>query len=115
MPRTATQIPERNSASQGVITEERNDVDAAGELILLGRARRIMPADPARALALADEHRARYRVGILTEERELLAVEALLRLKRRDEAEQRGRAFARTFPNSVQAPRVRTLLQEGVF
>ncbi|MFT3926440.1 MAG: hypothetical protein QM778_28100 [Myxococcales bacterium] len=94
---------------------EQNVADVPSELLLLARARRIMPANPARALELAEEHRSLHPSGVLTEERELLAIEALLRLQRKDEAEQRGRAFSDAFQSSVHAPRVRALLEEGAF
>ncbi|MFT3924411.1 MAG: hypothetical protein QM778_17875 [Myxococcales bacterium] len=87
-------------------------VDVASELDLLGRARRVMPANPERALALANEHQSRYPSGVLAQERELLAVEALLKLRQRDEAERRSKQFSRDFPQSVHAPRLQALLEK---
>jgi hypothetical protein len=46
----------------------------------------------------------------LAEERERLAIEALLRLDRRADAEARAARFHRRYPRSVQGPRIRELL-----
>jgi hypothetical protein len=81
------------------------------ELALLERARRILAADPARTLALTDEHRRSFRPGLFAEERELLAIEALVKLKQQAGAAQRARAFSRSHPNSVHARRLQLILQ----
>jgi type IV secretory pathway VirB10-like protein len=86
-------------------------VDPAAELALLERARRTVAHDPARALALTDEHRQTFRPGLFAEERELLAIEALIALGRRDAATRRTRAFERTHPNSVHAHRLAQILR----
>jgi hypothetical protein len=90
-------------------------VDPLGELSLLQSARRILLADPERALALTDEHRATYRDGMLVEERELLATEALLRLGKRSAASERAQTFRRMFPRSVHNTRLDALLEAPPF
>lgn len=84
--------------------------DPLAELALLDRARRVIGKDPARALALAEEHARHYRAGQFAEERELLAIEALVRLARRAAAERRARLFRRAHPNSVHAHRLGVIL-----
>ena len=84
--------------------------DPIAELALLQRARRVIMRDPARALTLAEEHAGAYPDGIFAEERELLAIEALLGLTRRDDAEQRAARFTRRHPHSVHAHRLQRLL-----
>lgn len=71
-----------------------------GELTLLARARRALLVEPERALALAEEHARLYREGTFSEEREVLAIESLLKLHRTQEAERRVAAFMARFPRS---------------
>jgi hypothetical protein len=78
------------------------------------RARRVLEATPARAYALTDEHRRHYPRGLLSEERELLAIEALLALGRRPEAEGRAAQFSRRFPGSMHARKLALILRSGV-
>jgi hypothetical protein len=85
--------------------------DPLAELQLLDRARRVMASDPARALVLSEEHRRDYAQGQFAEERELLAIEALIGLHKRDAAARRARAFERAHPNSVHAHRLALILQ----
>jgi hypothetical protein len=78
------------------------------ELKLLTRARRVLPARPEAALALAQEHARLYARGAFAEEREVLAIEALVKLGRASEAERRAHLFLRRFPASSQRPRLET-------
>jgi hypothetical protein len=52
------------------------------------------------ALAVLEEHRRHHADGILREEREAFAIEALVELERRPEAERRYYDFQRTYPHS---------------
>ncbi len=80
----------------------------AAELVVLDRARRALAAgDAAGALAAAEEHARRFPAGDLAPERESLAVAALCRLGRRDEARKRARRFLTRHPTSPLAPAVR--------
>ena len=65
---------------------------------------------PRRTLALTNEHRLRYPHGILDQEREALAIEALIKLGRLDEARPRARAFALTYPGSPHQARLERAL-----
>jgi len=80
------------------------------ELALLDRAHARMAADPADAMRALDEHRARYPHGAFAQEREVLAIEALVRLGRRHEAEARAAAFATQYPSSAHRRRIAVLL-----
>jgi hypothetical protein len=82
------------------------------ELALLDRARSHLSSDPAEAIRALDEHRARYPRGTFAQEREVLAIEALVRLGRRGEAQARADAFARAFPGSAHLRRIAVLLGE---
>jgi hypothetical protein len=74
---------------------------AESEAEFLERARGALGQSPAAALSLANQHRARFPAGVLAEEREVIAIEALKRLGRTAEAERRIEAFARRFPGSA--------------
>jgi hypothetical protein len=88
-----------------------NSADPTSELYLLTRARRVLLNDPARSLALIDEHTRDYPRGMFVEEREVLAVEALLRAGKEHEAKSRGASFLRSHPGSAHIVRIRELLQ----
>ncbi len=62
----------------------------AAEAALLERARAQLGSSPATALQLADEHRRSFLQGQLGPERELIAIDALVRLGRRDAALRRA-------------------------
>lgn len=63
------------------------------------------------ALRALRAHQKRFPHGTFGEERERLAVEALLGKGERKAANKRARHFERTYPQSVQLPRIRALLE----
>jgi hypothetical protein len=71
------------------------------EAELLERARGSLAGNPARALALTEQDRARFPSGVLAQEREVIAIEALKRLGRTDEAARRAADFERRYPGSA--------------
>lgn len=73
---------------------------AAAELVLIRRAQDALSSDPARALAIANEHAQAFPRGELTQEREVVAVEALSKLGRKDDALRRANALLRRFPRT---------------
>jgi len=74
---------------------------ALSEAALLEQARRALASSPSYALQLANEHRARFPHGVLSQEREVIAIEALRRLQRGAEADQRAKGFSKAFPGSA--------------
>jgi len=64
-----------------------------------------------RALELTKEHERTFRRGILAQEREALAVRALLSLGRVDEARARTERFRRSYPDSVLGPTLESMLE----
>jgi hypothetical protein len=78
---------------------------------LLEAAQDKLASAPADALAKCDEHARAYPSGMLEAEREVLAVDALLRLGRRPEAEARAARFRASHPGSAYLRRLDTLLQ----
>jgi hypothetical protein len=59
---------------------------------------------------MLEEARFRFPSGVVPQEREALAVEALVRLGRHTAAAARAAAFERDYPNSPHAARVRALV-----
>lgn len=84
--------------------------DPEEEARLLHRAQDALAASPAKALALGQEHARRFPHGLLAQEREVLAIDALVRLGRNAEATRRAEAFARTYPSSSHRRRIDALL-----
>ncbi len=78
----------------------------ATELELVQRAQAALASDPSRALSLTKEHAHAYPTGELVQEREVIAVEALSRLGRNEEASRRALAFVRRFPQTPYAARL---------
>lgn len=76
-------------------------VTLESESALLERARRELNGNPSRALALANEHARRFPRGMLSQEREVIAIAALRHLGRSTEADQRAARFDRSYPNSA--------------
>ena len=82
-------------------------VDAsASELKLLTHARRVVRSAPDRALALTREHAKHYPNGLFSEEREVVAIDALHALGQHAAAAKRAKRFARAYPLSVHRGRL---------
>ncbi len=108
---------ERGATDAGLVTAS-TSADAAvalepqeSELSLLRRAQQVVSTNPSRALALSALHGRAFPGGLLAQEREVLAIDALTRLGRLQEAQARARAFGERYPGSAHAPRLRALLQ----
>ncbi len=79
----------------------------AAERSLLDQARQALArGEPAAGFAPLDRHAARFPRGILTEEREALAVRLLAALGRNQAATARAESFHRRYPNSLFTPAV---------
>jgi hypothetical protein len=83
------------------------------EVELLEQAREALDHSPRRALHSVEQHRLHYCDGVLAEEREVLAIDGLLRLGRRDAAEARAARFRVTYPGSIHSARIDALLGTG--
>ena len=74
----------------------------AAERALLDVARSALArGEAAEALSAAERHRREYADGALVEEREAIAIKALVALGRKDEAAQRLANLEKTHPNSI--------------
>ena len=77
---------------------------------LVQQAQRALADNPTRALELADRADDRFPSGALVQEREVVAIEALVQLGRHDDARARAGHFLRRFPGSVHQRHIETLL-----
>jgi len=76
------------------------------ELEIFKRAEAALSSDPARALSLTSEQARLYPAGEFVQEREVIAVEALARLRRDEAALRRARALVERFPRTPYATRL---------
>ena len=91
--------PAGSYASPGAALEaERAMLDVARTA--LGRG------DGAHALTACDDHARRFPRGVLAEEREAIAVQALLLAHRSDDAQARAERFQKSYPRSIFLPAV---------
>lgn len=114
-------LPEGLDVPEELVTDEapprsrprsppRFETDPEAELALIREAQDALRASPARALSLTDEHRRRFGDGTLAQEREVVAIDALVRLGRRVEARARAAELHRRWPRSAHGRRVDVLV-----
>ena len=88
-------------------TSAKSPTEIAGsELALVHRAQVALASDPQRALTLTSEHARAYPNGEFVQEREVIAVEALSRLGRKEEALRRALSLVQRFPRTPYAARL---------
>ena len=87
------------------------DTLTAERLLIDGARTKLASGDPEGALAGLQEHARRFPNGRLDEEREALAVEALVQVGRYDAAKVRARLMRSRWPHSVLLPAVDTTIQ----
>jgi outer membrane protein assembly factor BamD (BamD/ComL family) len=104
LPRTA-QTAARAESTAGTL-----QVESAGQLSeieLLRRARNALTNRPREAFALTEQHRQQYPSGMFAQERDALAIEALMRSGDMATARSLAERFVREHPNSAHAHRFR--------
>jgi hypothetical protein len=107
---SATSAVEPIAAASPESEQEPDEESRPSELGLLAEARRVLRSTPAQTLRLTNQHRDRFDRGALVEEREVLAIEALVRLSRRSQAVARAERFRRSYPRSIHTTRVSAIL-----
>lgn len=90
-------------------THPRRHISASDQLALIARAQRTLASDPGAALGLVEENRRALAQSPFAQEADVIAVAALVRLGRTDEARDRAARFVARFPDSVHAPRMRRI------
>ena len=101
---TAQDTPQTPAATRALLTAELGALDRARLSLANGDARR--------ALEELDAYDRGFPRGRLQIEAEVLRIDALAKVGRKDAARQRAEAFLRHYPNSVLATRVRTHLAD---
>ncbi len=101
--------PERPSAAKAPAKNAAAPSEA-DEIALLGRAHDALRTSPAESLLLCKEHEAKYAGGHFAQEREAVAIEALVYLRRTDEARRRLAEFERRWPTSSHRVHLESLL-----
>ncbi|WP_438035967.1 hypothetical protein [Sorangium sp. So ce204] len=101
-PRPAAPAPEATAAA------DRDDLVRESNLVDASRAS--LAQDPEAALAALERHQAEFPKGRLAEEREFIAIRALVRLGRADEARARAAAFFALYPSSSFAEPLRRIV-----
>ena len=108
-PAVARPRPRQQKASP---IEPPGAVRSADELELLRRAQHALAGDAQGALRFVQEHERAYPDGVLEQERELLAIAALLSLHEQASALHRAQEFRRTFPHSIHLRRLERMLAQ---
>jgi hypothetical protein len=83
--------------------------DAKVEMDLLRKAQTELTTDPKGALATCDEHARRFPRGALAQERDVLAIDALVQLGRKTEAASRAAQFVARYPGSAYRARIEAI------
>ncbi|APR80379.1 Hypothetical protein A7982_05726 [Minicystis rosea] len=107
---SAAPVPSASSPSKAASSADPVS-DLAAEQTLIDTARAALSRGRGGdALRAADEHAKRFPRGRLSQERELLGIQALLLSGRRSDAEARGERFKAAFPRSLYASAIDELL-----
>ena len=109
-PPQGTSAPARIAAARPATSSEKPRREDEFELIQ--RAQDKLASDPAFALTILQEHARSFPAGELTQERETMAVEALVRVHRKPEAKARASALLARFPRTPYVARLESALGE---
>jgi hypothetical protein len=111
VPSAAPVSPARSHAESGRSAPPVRTSQLAAERMLLDEARAgLVQGEPERALDRLELHRKRYPTGMLDEERDAMAVEALVGMKRYDSARSAAQAFRVRTPRSMFLPTVESAI-----
>lgn len=105
----ATGEPSRSPGPKPAVTMTPKTAGLTEEIQQVAAMRNRLRDRPADVLAEADRGARSFPDGVLAQEREALAIEALVRLGRDEEARARAAAFAARYPTSPLAARMRAL------
>lgn len=110
VPIEAPVAPARSAKPKPAPRATTQEINAAGDdIVLLQRAKRALPASPARSLALLAEHARDFPESAFTEEREALSIEAQLKTGRRERARAQLELFKTRYPRSAYLRRLEGL------
>jgi hypothetical protein len=109
-PAPATSAPARPPTAPARVMSTQAPDDPEAEVALLQRAQGSLEADPAQTLSLCAEHARRFPRGLLAQEREVLAIEALVSTGRIGDARARADRFGAAYPSSTHLRRIHAVL-----
>jgi len=99
---SSARAPSNVTASGGAAAKpQETPKSGESEIALLRDARATLAVDPAEALAITERHRATFPRGSLGQEREIIAITALVKLGRTDAAQKRAELFRAAHPTSA--------------
>ena len=113
MPTLAPSSSSRLDGSALAPTPQTPPTPRASELELMRDAKAALASDPSHALSLLNRLAKLYPSGVLAQEREVLAIDALLRLGRKSEANARATRFSNSYPASAHWPHIQRLLSNA--
>lgn len=102
----AAELATQTSSALPQSREQTRSQQDKDEYALLRAARGALAREPARALSLADQHARQFASGMLAQEREAIAVDALVRLGQIGSARVRAQRFLRNYPQSPYVKRI---------
>ena len=112
--RTAKLSTARAATATAHAPQEAHEVDSKvgvpSEMELLRSARSALASRPKEAFALTEQHREHYPRGVFAQERDALAIEALLRSGNTETARSLAKSFVSAHPSSPHAHRFRETL-----
>ncbi len=108
-PATVAEPPPSAAQAQAPVPA-RAPATAPDEAQLLRAAQAALKTDPARALALTQEHKRRFPHGVLAQEREVIAIEALSKVDQAA-AKKRAEQFRQEYPGSAHESKVGAAVQ----
>jgi hypothetical protein len=88
-------------------------LDSESEASLLAKAKAIVDRDPGTALALLAEYPRRFPDGMLEQEAEVIAIEALVNLGEQKSAKSRLLRFRERFTDSAYLPHLDSIVRRG--
>ena len=107
---TATATALASATAQTASTGTAQPTDGETDIALLKRAQMALGSSPGRALALSHEHAARFPRSAMSQEREMIAINALLAMGRAADARARARRFIVRYPKSAHRQRLKAML-----
>src|SRR5262249_47654100 len=108
----AVEAPSADPSARAAADAALRETQTREESERVGEARdALRRGDAAAALAQLEQIRARFPAGVLGQEREALAIEALAKSGRRADAATRAAAFLQAYPSSPLAAKVQGFAQ----
>lgn len=110
---SAPQQPNRASTRDNAKADPEADTRLEREMQMLAVAQRMLNEDPERALRLAQQGEQEFPRTMFTAERKQIALLAMVKLGRVDEARKQAKPFLRAYPNAPWSARLREALATG--